>query len=68
MTDFEYLLEQCNLTGGRHNSAAMSAFLILPASSSYFKKRREETFYTKQKAQFRRKKCNLKFENSQICL
>ena len=36
MTDFEYLLEQCNLTGGRHNSAAMSLFLILPASSRDF--------------------------------
>ena len=29
-------IEQCNLTGGRHNSAAMSLFLILPASSRDF--------------------------------
>src|SRR5260221_10992381 len=26
-------LEQCSLTGGRHNSFAISVFLILPASS-----------------------------------
>lgn len=28
------LLEQCNLTGGKHNSFAISVFLICPASSS----------------------------------
>jgi hypothetical protein len=27
------ILEQCSLTGGRHNSFAMSVFLIFPASS-----------------------------------
>jgi hypothetical protein len=27
------LLEQCSLTGGRHNSLAISVFLIRPASS-----------------------------------
>lgn len=36
MNKLRYLLEQCNLTGGRHSSFAISVFLMDPACSNDF--------------------------------
>lgn len=36
MNKYRYLLEQCNLTGGRQSSLAMSVFLMDPACSNDF--------------------------------